>query len=356
MPRKERGAPTQLGLLTLGDHLPDPHTRRYAESQAERFALWVDLCARAERGGFDSCWVGEHHFNDYILSSPQMVLAAVAMRTERIRLGTAVSLLANHDPVRFAEDFATLDLLSRGRAEIGFGSGITPHTFALLGQDPERAHEVMAEHLDLLLRLWEEEKVDWTGIHRAPFRGGRVEPRTYRGGRIPIHFASGTSEGTAERAGREGHRLMLMTIYKRYRDFRRLGEIYREAYAAAGHPAEGCCVSAVAYVHVRRDDADAWAFWQPYQRNYLRFVMGLARDQGLSASLQAVQDEAPSFLDERGRREADVCGSPTEVAERLLWADTGSEARETQSARNAGATFSPINVSDPRTRSKGSPA
>ncbi|NNL86162.1 MAG: LLM class flavin-dependent oxidoreductase [Myxococcales bacterium] len=307
----------ELGLLTLGDHLPDPHTREYAETQAERLALWVELCVRAERGGFESCWIGEHHFNDYIVSSPQMLLTAVAVQTERIRLGTAVSLLANRDPVRFAEEFATLDLLSRGRAEVGLGSGITPHTFELFGQDPEHAHEIMDEHLELLKRIWEDERVDWQGKHRAPLRDARVEPRTYRGGRIPISIATGSSEEAAVRAGEAGHRLMIMTVYKRYQDFRTVADRYREAYDKAGHPAEDRGVAAVGYVHVRRDGKDAWNEWKPYVSNYVRFVTRLAKRQGLSNTLQQVQRETPQWLDERGRRESDICGNPQEVIDRL---------------------------------------
>ncbi len=311
----------RFGMLSLGDHLPDPLTGEYAENQAERFQLWVELGVRAERAGFDSCWLGEHHFNEYILSCPQMVLAAIAARTESIRLGTAVSLLPNQDPVRLAEDFATLDLLSHGRAEVGFGSGITPNTFRLLGQDPALAPDLMAEHLDLLQRLWSEECVDWRGKHRAPFKEGRTEPRTFRGAALPINIATSTSSEAAARAGRAGHRLMLMTVYKRYRDFRPLAEIYREAYTAAGHDPAGMCVSAVAYLHVRPDAQDAWSVWRPYVQNYMRFVGRIARQQGLSASLQAASHEGPKWLDERGRREADICGTPAEVAEQLARAD-----------------------------------
>ena len=307
----------RFGLLSLGDHLPDPATGAYAESQAERFQLWVELGAVAERAGFDSCWFGEHHFNDYIVSSPQMVLAAIASRTESIRLGTAVSLLPNQDPVRLAEDFATLDLLSGGRAEVGFGSGITPETFRLLGQDPAHAHARMREHLDLLQRLWREERVSWRGVHRPPFEGGRAEPRPYRAAGVPINIATGTSRESAERAGRDGHRLMLMTVFMHYRDFRPLADVYRESYAAAGHDPDGMCVSAVAYVHVRRDGRDAWERWQPYVANYIHFVARLAKSQGLSPTLQTVFREGPRALDARGRREADICGNASEVSEQL---------------------------------------
>ena len=112
----------KCGLFTLGDHLPNPLSGEYEDTQAERHQLWAELGVEGERLGFDALWLGEHHFNDYILSVPQMVLAAVAARTEKIRLGTAVTLLAHYDPVMLAEQFSTLDLLSNGRAEIGFST------------------------------------------------------------------------------------------------------------------------------------------------------------------------------------------------------------------------------------------
>jgi alkanesulfonate monooxygenase SsuD/methylene tetrahydromethanopterin reductase-like flavin-dependent oxidoreductase (luciferase family) len=282
----------KFGLVSLGDHLSDPATGRHAETQAERFQLWVDMGVRAENGGFESVWLGEHHFCDYVLSSPQMVLAAIAARTRTIRLATAVTLLANHDPVRIAEDFATLDLLSHGRAEVGIGTGITPNTYRLLGQDPASASEITAESLDLLTRLWGEPTVHWKGKYRAPFDGGRLEPRTCSG--------------------------KLMTIYRRYRDFRELGEVYREAYTAAGHDLANRCVSAFAYVNV--GDL-GWAGWRANIEHYFRFVGEIARKQGLTKTIRDAAVEMREFVDAEGRRECDVCGTPSQVVDQLKRAD-----------------------------------
>ena len=101
----------KFDLLSLGDHLPDPHTRRYNETQTERYRFWTELGVRGEVLGYDAFWIGEHHCTDYIVSSPQMVLAAIASRTSHISLGTAVSLLPTNDPVRLAEDFLTFHLV-----------------------------------------------------------------------------------------------------------------------------------------------------------------------------------------------------------------------------------------------------
>ena len=143
------------GLLTLGDWLPDPHTGERI-SQAQRHRQFVELAVRGESLGFDSVWLGEHHLCDYILSAPPVVLAAIAERTTTLRLGTAVTLLGTLDPVRAAEDYATLDALSRGRVEVVAGRGVLSRTYRDFGFDPHASREQYREHVELLLRLWTE--------------------------------------------------------------------------------------------------------------------------------------------------------------------------------------------------------
>src|SRR5581483_7642527 len=129
----------RIGVMTLGDWMVDPVTGT-GESQAQRFAAIVDAAVAADRSGLYSFNIGEHHFIDYIVSAPPVVLAAIAARTERIRLGTAVTLMANLDPVRVAEDYATVDLLSGGRLELVAGRGnFFAHTFDAFGQDVEES-------------------------------------------------------------------------------------------------------------------------------------------------------------------------------------------------------------------------
>ncbi|HUT51737.1 MAG TPA: LLM class flavin-dependent oxidoreductase [Alphaproteobacteria bacterium] len=306
----------QFDLLTLGDHLPDPHTGEYNETQAERFAMWVEQGVLAERAGYGAYWIGEHHCSDYIVSSPQMLLAAIAVRTERIRLGSAVSLLPNNDPVRLAEDFATLDLLSNGRAEIGFGGGFTEHTFALFGQDIAKSAEMSRENLDLLPRIWTEDEVDWAGRFRAPIRNNRFQPRTFSGRPIPINRATATSLATAEDAGSRGHKLMCMTVAGSFTDAKPLAEAYRTAYRAAGHDPAGMNVAALAYVHVRPDGDQARAFWHPYRDNYRAFTKSLTERRGLSRGLKDLYARlGPEGL---AVREGDFCGSPEEIIEMIL--------------------------------------
>jgi len=305
----------KFDLITLGDHLPDPHTHRYHETQAERHQMWIDMGVRAEEAGFDAVWIGEHHCSDYIVSSPQMLLAALAMRTHRVRLGTAVSILPNNDPVRLAEDFATLDLLSRGRAEIGFGAGFTAHTFRLFGQDINQSDELSAENLELIQKLWNEHEINWEGKFRAPIRDLMIEPRTFSGRAIPISRATAASIDIARDAGRAGHRLMLMTVVRSFADAKPLAAAYREAHRAAGHDPAGMKVSAIAYIYVGRDGRRAREFWYPYRDNYRAFARALTRVRGLTRGLSELYATIPDLM---GEREGDFCGDPAEVRDRIL--------------------------------------
>jgi alkanesulfonate monooxygenase SsuD/methylene tetrahydromethanopterin reductase-like flavin-dependent oxidoreductase (luciferase family) len=301
----------KIDYITLGDHLPDPRTGQYNETQAERHRMWVDVGVHAETLGFSGIFFGEHHCSSYIISSPQMILAAIAPQTSRIALGTAVSLLPNNDPVRLAEDFATLDLLSNGRAEIGFGSGFTEHTFRLFGQDLAESKEISDENLNLLQTLWREKQIDWSGRYRAPIHESELQPRTLRGGPLPISRATKTSLDTARSAGLAGHKLMALTAMGSFADARPVAAAYRKAYQDAGHDKAGMSVSPVAYIHVHKDGKRAREFWAPYITNYRAFTKALVESKGLTAGLRAGGPRPDIHLN----RESDFVGSPEEVVE-----------------------------------------
>ncbi|MFT4563684.1 MAG: alkanesulfonate monooxygenase SsuD [Gammaproteobacteria bacterium] len=310
----------QFDVVSLGDHLPDPHTGFYNETQAERFQFWVELGHRADKSGYGAIWLGEHHCCDYIGSSPQMVLASIAMRSEKIRLGTAVSLLPNHDPVRLAEEFATLDLLSQGRAEIGFGSGYTAHTFDLFGQNMDDMAEISAENLSLLRTLWDEKEISWSGKFRAPIEQSALQPRTFSGRSIPINIATASNEENARNAGRNGYKLMLMTVVGQFADMRYLADAYRDAYRQSNHDPAGMSVAAVAYVHVQSSGQAARDTWFPYRDNYRAFTKLLTESKGLTFG---VRELSKRIAKERFiAREADLCGDSNEVTAQILKANT----------------------------------
>jgi alkanesulfonate monooxygenase SsuD/methylene tetrahydromethanopterin reductase-like flavin-dependent oxidoreductase (luciferase family) len=297
----------RLGLMILGDLVPDPHTGRVA-SQAERHRAFVELAVLAEEVGLDSVWLGEHHFCDYILSSPAIVLAAIAERTSRIRLGTSVALLPNLDPVRVAEDYATLDLLSGGRVELAVGRGIVPRVYEGFGQDPEDARTLQEERLELLLRLWTEQEVDWEGTTRAPIRDLRVEPHPAQRPHPPVWLGGGSSKASAELAGRLGLGLLLPSVLAPPEAFLAQVEHYREHFrpAPGGPPAP--TVGACSHVHVGPDAASARARWEPYHMGYLDWLGDVVRWGG------GTPRPAPYEAMLAG---PSICGGPTEVADRL---------------------------------------
>ena len=300
----------QVGLLTLGDHLPDPLTGDRI-SQAERHRTIVESAVRAEAVGFSSVWLGEHHLCDYILSSPPVVLAAIAERTSSLRLGTGVTLLPNLDPVRVAEDYATVDALSGGRVELVVGRGILQQTYADFGQDYAGSREIYAEKLELLLRIWREEDVTWRGEHRAPLDGATVQPRPLQSPHPPVWVGGGTSHHSVDLAARLGLPLMLPSVLGPPETFAPLVERYREQRASAGH-APPFRVGACSHVHVAETSQRARDEWRPYFTSYWAFVLGLLRSRGTSVAQDAFQVDYDTML--KGPM---ICGSAAEVADRI---------------------------------------
>src|ERR1700726_199612 len=166
----------ELGIYTFAELTPDPETGRTV-TPAERLRNPIEEMERAAQAGLGVFGVGEHHRPDFVVSSPAVVLAAGAERTSRIRLTSAVSVLSSDDPVRVFQDFATLDLLSGGRAEIMAGRGSFIESFPLFGYDLHDYDELFDEKLDLLLRLRDEEYITWSGKHRSALDGQGVYPR-----------------------------------------------------------------------------------------------------------------------------------------------------------------------------------
>lgn len=301
-----------FGLLTLGDLVTDPvtGTRR---THAQRHRNIVDQAVLAERVGFTSVHLGEHHFCDYILSAPPVVLAAIAEHTSTLRLSTGVTLGTTLDPLRIAEDYATVDLLSGGRVEPCIGRGtFFPHTFDTFGQDARLSKAVFAEHLELLVEVWEHEHVTWTGQHHPPLVDVTVMPRPLQSPRPPMWVGAGTSRESIELAARLGLWLMLPTVFGTMEMFRPVVEAYEEAWEAAGHPVEarriGCCNHA--FVH--RDSGTARRIWEPRYRAYVEAVNELQR-----ASSKGAGNGMGAFdFDERLASVA-LCGSPEQVVDRI---------------------------------------
>ena len=221
----------ELGLYTFADvsltQGPD------AISPYQRLRNLMEEIELADQVGLDVFGLGEHHRPDYSASAPVVALAAAAERTKRIRLTSAVTVLSSDDPVRVFQQFATLDLLSGGRAEIMAGRGSFIKSFPLFGYDLADYDELFAEKLDLLLALRESERITWSGNHRAPIRDRGVYPRPYQE-KLPIWIAVGGTPQSVARAGMLGLPLALAIIGGEPARFAPLFDLYRQAASRGG--------------------------------------------------------------------------------------------------------------------------
>src|SRR5436309_13961419 len=202
-------------------------------SASERLRNLIEQIERADQVGLDSFGIGEHHRREFLDSAPAVILAAAAARTKRIRLTSAVAVLSAADPVRLFQEFATVDLISNGRAEMVVGRGSFIEAFPLFGLDLEDYDSLFAEKLDLLLKIRENEHVHWTGRHRPALTGQGVYPRPMQDP-LPIWLGVGGTPGSFVRAGALGLPLMVAIIGGETRRFRPLIDLYREAGRRAG--------------------------------------------------------------------------------------------------------------------------
>jgi alkanesulfonate monooxygenase SsuD/methylene tetrahydromethanopterin reductase-like flavin-dependent oxidoreductase (luciferase family) len=301
-----------VGLLSLGDLITDPVTGA-RRTHAERHRNLIDQAVLAESVGFDSVHLGEHHFCDYILSSPPVVLAAIAERTTRLRLSTGVALGVNLDPLRLAEDYATVDVLSGGRVEPVIGRGtFFPHTYDAFGQNPKLAKDMFAEHLELLIAVWEGEEVTWSGRHRTPIAGVTVNPRPLQQPRPPIWAGVGASADSIDLAARLGLRLMLPTVFGTIDMFRRAVDFYETRWEHYGQPSSakriGCCT----HTYVHESSRVARTVWEPRYRAYIEWVDQL---QKMSSGGRGTGLDGFDF-DQLTANTA-MCGSPAEIIDRM---------------------------------------
>ena len=206
-------------------------------SNTDRMGLLLDEIEMADTAGVDVFGIGEHHRSDYLDSAPAVILAAAAARTESIRLTSAVTVLGAADPVRVFQEFATLDLISRGRAEIVVGRGSSIEAYPLFGLDLRDYDALSQEKIELLLTLRQETNVTWSGRFRPALDGQGVYPRPVQP-QIPIWLGVGGTPQSFVRAGLLGLPLMVAIIGGEFRRFRPLIDLYREAGARAGHAAD----------------------------------------------------------------------------------------------------------------------
>jgi probable LLM family oxidoreductase len=278
-----------------------------AVSESDRLRNLVEQIEHAERVGLDSFGVGEHHRKEYLDSAPTVILGAAAARTHRIRLTSAVTVLSSADPVRVFQNFATLDLLSQGRAEIVAGRGSFTESFPLFGLRLEDYDSLFAENLDLLLEIRDNEHVNWSGEHRAPLTGQGVYPRPLQNP-LPIWLGVGGTPQSFARAGALGLPLMIAIIGGETRRFRPLVDLYREAGRQAGHPSDRLKVGVHSPGYVAATTQEAVDDFFP---GWARAVASVAKERGWGPVTRA------DFDAQRGPEGALLVGNPEEVAEKI---------------------------------------
>lgn len=295
------GVVMELGVTTFAELAPG------ADAGA-RMREVVAEAVTAERVGLDVFGVGEHHRADFVASAPAVVLAAIASRTERIRLTSAVTVLSSDDPVRVFEQFATLDLLSDGRAEIMAGRGSFIESFPLFGYDLDDYDDLFAEKLDLLLELRESVRVTWSGRHRAPLTGQSVYPRPAQQP-LPVWIAVGGTPQSVARAGRLGLPLTIAIIGGRPAQFAPLARLFRDSAQEAGHDPAALPLSINSHTYVAETSRRAADEYYP---GYVQAMNRLGRERGWGTMTR------DQFEAARGPEGALLVGDPDEVAAKIV--------------------------------------
>lgn len=298
----------ELGIYSFAETSLDPVTGQRADA-AERLHHLIEEIVLADEVGLDVYGVGEHHRPDFAVSTPAIVLAAAAARTKRIRLTSAVTVLSSDDPVRVFQEFSTLDLLSNGRAEIMAGRGSFIESFPLFGFDLDDYHDLFAEKLELLLALRSQQRVTWSGRHRAALHDQPVFPRPLQDP-LPVWIAIGGTPQSAERAGRLGLPLAIAIIGGEPARFTPFVEIYRRAWAQAGHDPAAARVSINSHGFIAdTTPAAVELFWPRYAD-----VMGrIGRERGWPPPSRLHFDR------ERGTHGALLLGDPQPVIDKILY-------------------------------------
>jgi probable LLM family oxidoreductase len=293
----------ELGVYTFADVSPGPG----GVGPAQRVKEVVEEIALADEVGLDVYGVGEHHRADYAASAPAMILAAAAERTSHIHLTSAVTVLSSDDPVRVFQNFATLDLLSEGRAEIMAGRGSFTESFPLFGYDLGDYDDLFAEKIDLLLKLRDHERVTWRGAHRAPLDDQPVYPRPVQD-RLPVWLAVGGNPQSVVRAGFLGLPLALAIIGGEPERFAPLAELHRKALAQAGYAPQPLSLNVHGFVADTREKAS-----DIYFPAHSGVMDRIGRERGWGPTNRRAFDAGTTL------RGAYTVGDPEAVAEKILF-------------------------------------
>lgn len=297
----------ELGIYTFAEIGTNPATGETIDPR-QRLSNLLEEVKLAEQVGLDVYAVGEHHRPDFAASSPAVVLGAAASVTKTIRLSSAVTVLSSDDPVRVFQDFATLDLLSNGRAEIMAGRGSFIESFPLFGYDLRLYDELFSEKLDLLIKLNESEKVTWTGKHRAPINNLGVYPRPTR--KLPIWVAIGGTPESLARAARLNLPMALAIIGGSPQQFAQHVAYYRQTAKEYGHDVSSLQISINSHTFVAETSQKAADTFYP---SYAEVMSRVGRERGWSPMTREHYEQMRSATGSL------LVGSPEQVVDKILF-------------------------------------
>ncbi|WP_085992909.1 LLM class flavin-dependent oxidoreductase [Oceanobacillus senegalensis] len=294
----------EFGLYTLGDHIPDPHTGERISAE-QRIHEIIELAQLAEQAGIDFFSVGESHQEYFTTQAHSVVLSAIAQATEKIKIASSSTIISTSDPVRVYEDFATIDLISKGRAEIIAGRASRIGLFDLLGYDIRDYEELYEEKFDLLLQINKQQVVNWEGQFRAPLKNAKILPRP-KNGFLPIWRAVGGHPSSAIKAGIAGVPMFLATLGGPATSFKRSIDAYREAAKKSGNDPEQLPVATAGFFYAAETTQQA----QKETYSHINEGMKLTNGQGF-----------PKQHFAQGAHPKDVMniGSPQEIIEKILY-------------------------------------
>src|SRR5690625_5068480 len=294
----------EFGLYTLGDHIPDPSTGKRISAQ-ERLQQIIELAKVAEQAGVDFFSVGESHQEYFTTQSHVVVISAIAQATEKIKLASSSTIISTSDPVRVYEDFATIDLISNGRTEIIAGRASRIGLFDLLGYDVHDYEELFEEKFELLLKINEEEVINWNGEFRAPLKNAKVLPRPNNGS-LPIWRAVGGSPASAIKAGYAGVPMFLAHLGGPVAVFKRSVDAYRDAARTNGHDPAELPVSTAGFLYVAETTQQAQREYYPHINEGMKLTNG----RGFPKQ---------NFAQGADVRDVMNIGSPELIVEKLLY-------------------------------------
>ncbi|MGO4182677.1 LLM class flavin-dependent oxidoreductase [Paenibacillus sp. TAF43_2] len=302
--RIDKNKGLEFGLYSIGDHLPNPHTGTMISAE-QRIQELIDASKLADEAGIDVFAVGESHQTFFTTQAHTVILGAIAQATKNIKIASSATVLSTSDPVRVYEDFATIDLISKGRAEIVAGRGSRVGAYSLLGYDVRDYEELFEEKLELLMKLNNEETITWEGQFRPALKQASILPQP-KNGHMPIWRAVGGPPASAIKAGYAGIPMMLTTLGGPASNFKISVDAYREAALSKDFDPAALPIATTSLFYMAETTQDALREYYPH----------------LNAGMQALRGGGypkQQFAQSTDHRDALMVGSPQQIIEKMLY-------------------------------------